>query len=155
MTQPVAFHFTSPQFVFESGTVAFTKGGRLFSDGAFRVGTITDGVVEGVLVEGPIEFDAMLHDLTVVRSEDRRRYQIGFFKVTGDLQPGDLRSGRVLVRLNPRVILIVRVEDSAGHRAPNVPVSVNFPNWEATAEIQTDVRGKSSFLQEWVITRPP
>src|SRR5687768_17903436 len=83
MTQSVSFHFTSPQFVFESGIVVFTKGARLFSEGEFRVGEIRDGSIDNVLVEGPIEFDATLGNLSVVRYEDQRRYNVGHLKVTG------------------------------------------------------------------------
>jgi hypothetical protein len=146
MTQSVTFHFTSPQFVLESGIVTFTKGARLFSDGEFQVGTIKDGSVEGVLVEGPIEFDAMLGDLTVVWSEDSRRYHVGFLNVTGNLQPEHLRSGCVVVRLDLTVILIVRVEDQNGHPVPNVSVNLTLPKWEATLEAQTDARGEIVLL---------
>lgn len=146
MTTSVTFHFTSPHFVLESGHVLFTKGARVFSDGEFRAGEIKNGVVDGVLVEGPIEFDAMLGDLTVVRSEDRRRYSVALLKVTGDLRPQDLRSGRVIVRLDISVILILRVEDPAGHPIPNVSVSLNLPKLEATVEVQTDARGEITLL---------
>lgn len=140
MTQSISFHFTSPQFVIESGFVVFTKGARLFSEGEFRVGQIRDGSIDGVLVEGPIEFDAMLGDLTVVRSEDRRRYHVGFLKVTGGLHPQNLRSGRVHIRLDLPAILIVRVENPAGNPLPQVSVSLNLQNSEATLEAQTDDR---------------
>ncbi len=106
MTQSVTFHFTSPQFVFESGIVVFTKGARLFSEGEFRVGEIRDGSIDDVLVEGPIEFDATLANLSVVRREDGRRYHVAVLKVTGDLRPEDLRVGRVSVPLNRLVIVL-------------------------------------------------
>lgn len=80
MTQSVSFHFTSPQFGLESGIIVFTKGARLFSEGEFRVGEIRDGSIDGVLVEGPIEFDATLGNLSVVRYENRRRYLVIFLK---------------------------------------------------------------------------
>ena len=146
MTQSVSFHFTSPQFVFESGIVMFTKGARLFSEGEFRVGEIRDGSVDDVLVEGPIEFDAMLGNLSVVRYGDQRRYHVGHLQVTGNLSPEDLRSGRVLVRLDLPVILIVRVEDRAGNPVPDVNVSLHLPKSEATLEAQTDDRGEIVLL---------
>jgi len=146
MTQSVTFHFTSSQFVLESGSVWFTKGARLFSEAEFQIGHIKDGSIDGVLVEGPIEFDAMLGDLTVVRSEDHRRYHVGPVRVTGDLRPEDLRSGRVPVRLNFPVILVVKVEDAAGRPVPNVTVFLHLPNWEATPEVQTDELGETVLL---------
>ena len=146
MTQSVTFHFTSSQFVLESGSVWFTKGARLFSEAEFQIGHIKDGSIDGVLVEGPIEFDAMLGDLTVVRSEDHRRYHVGPIRVTGDLRPEDLHSGRVFVRLNLPVILTVKVVDAAGHPVPDVTVSLHLPNWEATPEVQTDALGEIALL---------
>jgi hypothetical protein len=146
MTQSVSFHFISSQFVIESGIVAFTKGARLFSEDEFRTGHIKDGAVDGVLVEGPIEFDAMLADLAVVRIDDGRRYNVGFLKVTGELRPQDLRAGRIPVRLNRKVILIVRVEDPEGHPVPNARVSLVLPNWEPTAEGVTNAAGEIVLL---------
>ena len=146
MTQSVTFHFTSSQFVLESGMVVFTKGARLFSDGEFQVGKIKDGRIDGVLVEGPIEFDAMLGDITIVRTDDSRRYRVGLLKVTGDLLPEDLQSGRVLVQLNLPVILIVKVEDPAGNAVPDIGVSLQLPNCDPTVEAQTDARGEIVLL---------
>ena len=146
MTQSVSFHFTSPQFVFESGIVVFTKGARLFSEGEFRTGEIKDGSVADVLVEGPIEFDATFGNLSVVRRDDSRRYQVALLRVTGALRAEDLRAGRVNVRLNLPVALIVRIDDPSGNRVSNVTVNLNLPNSEATAEVQTDDRGEIVLL---------
>lgn len=146
MSTSVTFHFTSPHFVLESGHVLFTKGARVFSDGEFRAGEIKNGAVDGVLVEGPIEFDALLGDLTVVRSEDRRRYHVAFLKVTGDLHPDDLRVGRVNVRLNVPVVIIVRVRDSTGQPLANVTVSLLLPELAGSLEAPTDDRGEVSLL---------
>ena len=75
MTLAVTFHFTSPQFLFESGQIVFLKGGRLpTTEERFAVGELTDGSIDGVLVEGPIEFDAMLGALKVIRRGDGRIY---------------------------------------------------------------------------------
>ena len=153
MTQSVTFHFTSPQFVFESGIVVFTKGARLFSEGEFRVGEIRDGSIDDVLVEGPIEFDATLGNLSVVRREDRRRYHIAYLKVTGDLRPEDLRAGRVSVLLNRLVIVIVRVEDSTGHPVSNVSVSLILPDLEGSLEAEPTIAVRSCFSEAWDGTR--
>ena len=126
--------------------MVFTKGARLFSEGEFRVGQIVDGCVDNVLVEGAIEFDAMLGDLSVVRYEDRRRYHVAFFKVTGDLRAEDLRAGRVVVRLHLPVILIVKVEDRSGKPVPNASVSLSLPYSEATSEAQTSDGGEIVLL---------
>ena len=146
MTQSVSFHFASREFALESGIVVFTKGARLFSDGEFRVGEIRDGSVEDVLVEGPIEFDAMLGNLRVVRHDDRRHYHVPLLKVTGALSPEDLRSRHVLVQLNLPVILIVRVEDASGNPLSNTAVSLRMANLEATMEDRTDDRGEIVLL---------
>jgi len=146
VTQSVTFHFTSPQFIFESGIVVFTKGARLFSEGEFRVGEIRDGSIDDVLVEGPIEFDATLGNLRIVRREDHRRYRIAYLKVTGDLRPEDLRAGRVSVLLNRLVIVIVRVEDSTGHPVSNVRVSLSLPDLEGSLEAETDDCGEVVLL---------
>ena len=146
MTQSVSFHFTSSQFVLESGMVVFTKGARLFSDGEFQVGKIKDGCIDGVLVEGPIEFDAMLGDITIARIDDNRRYRVQLLKVTGDLRPEDLHAGRVVVHLNLPVVLIVKVEDPAGNAVPDAGVSLQLPHWEPTIEAQTDAGGEIVLL---------
>ena len=146
MTQSVTFHFISSQFVIKSGVAAFTKGARLFSDDEFRVGTIQDGFVEDVLVEGPIEFDAILGNLAVVWSENRRLYHVGFLNVTGSLQPDQLASRRIVVRLVLPVILIVKVENQAGYRVPNIAVSLGLPDFGATIEAKTDSRGEIVLL---------
>jgi hypothetical protein len=146
MTQSVTFHFTSPQFLFESGTVVFTKGARLFSEGEFRTRDLRDGCVDGVLVEGPIQFDAMLVDLRVVRREGRRSYYAPYLKVTGDLRPDELRAGRVTVRLNLPVAVIVRVEDLSGKAVSNVSLSLLMPDLEGSLEARTDDRGEVVLL---------
>lgn len=146
MTQAVAFHFTSPQFVFESGRVMFTKGARLFCDGQFHEGEIKDGIIDGVLVEGPIEFDAWLGDLIVVRSDDKRRYHVGPVTISSRLRPEDLRAGRVVVQLNLPVVLIVRVEDPDGQRVEDACVSLSLAGWIATMETRTDARGEVVLL---------
>src|SRR5687768_16174704 len=110
MTQSVNFYFTSPQFVFESATVLFTKGARLFSQGEFRAGDLRDGRVDDVLVEGPIKFDATLVDLTVVTREGGGRYHIAYLNLAGDLREEELRAGRVTIQLSLPVVVIVRIE---------------------------------------------
>ena len=142
MTQAVTFHFTSPQCIFESGHVTFTKGARLFSESDFYDGEVKDGIIDGVLVEGPIEYDAWLSDLTVARSDDGRRYHVGPVTITGSLRPEDLRSGRVLVQLNLSVILIVRVEDPDGQPVKDACMGLTVAGWMATVETRTDARGE-------------
>ena len=124
----------------------FTKGARLFSEGEFRVGDIRDGSIDDVLVEGPIEFDATLGNLSVVRREDHRRYRGAYLKVTGDFRPEDLRAGRVSVQLDRLVIVIVRIEDSTGNPVSNVSVSLSLPDLEGSLEAETDDRGEIVLL---------
>jgi hypothetical protein len=142
MTQSVAVHFTSPQFDLESGTVLFTKGARLFSDGEFSGGTLTHGRVDDVLVEGPIKVDAMLVGLTVVARDGGRRYRVAYLKVAGDLREEELSAGRVTIHLSLPVVVIVRIEDSSGNRVSNVRVSLLLPDLEASLEAETDDRGE-------------
>jgi hypothetical protein len=146
VTQPVSFDFCSPQFAVESGRVFFSKGARLFSGGEFQVGEIKDGSVDGVLVEGPIVFDAILGNVSIVRYSDGRRYQVALFKVTGDLRPQDLQAGRVPVNLDVPVVLILTVEDEGAQPMSGVQVSLNLPNAAFTAEIETDERGEIVLL---------
>lgn len=146
MTQAVTFEFTSPQVAFESGLVAFTKGARLFFDGDFRVGRISGGAIDGVLVEGPIEFDAVLGDLVVVRREDGRRYKVEYFKVTGQLHERDLRAGRIPVTVHIPAIVIVKVIDHHGKPVARVNVNISLPHQEATKESPTDDRGEIVLL---------
>lgn len=49
MTQAVTFHFTSPQFIFESGSITFSKGARLSTSPDNNVAEIAKGVVDDVL----------------------------------------------------------------------------------------------------------
>lgn len=110
MTHSVTFHFTSPHFTFASGVVAFTKGARLSSHGEVHVGHITNGVVENVLVEGPIEFDAVFGDLTLTRDADGQAQLVRFGRLTGLLRDQDIRAGHIPVVVNA-VVIIVRVVD--------------------------------------------
>ena len=146
MTQAVSFDFCSPQFAVESGRVFFSKGARLFSDGEFHVGEIKDGSVDSVLVEGPIVFDAILGNLSIVRYSDGRRYKVAVFPVTGDLRPQDMQAGRVVINLDVPVVVILKVEDEAGQPMSGAQVSLNLPNAEFTAEIQTDEGGEIVLL---------
>ena len=66
----VTFHFTSPQFIFDAGRVMFSKGARFSTSPDNDVGEIVNGVLDDVLVEGPIDFDATLTDLKLIRRSD-------------------------------------------------------------------------------------
>ncbi len=137
MTQSVSFHFSSPQFAFESGLVFFTKGARIFSDGEFRVGEIKDGSIDGVLVEGPIEFDAMLYQLTVTRKSDNRPYNVTSLWVSRAMTADEIHSGCVAVELNLPIVLVIQVKDSTGATVPAV-VSLSIPSVTATLEAPID-----------------
>lgn len=91
MTQKIAFEFISRQFAFESGKVMFTKGARFDSIEPFETRQFHHGVVDGVLVEGPIEFDAVLVDLSVTSHTSGRVYQPLPLLVTGSISATDLR----------------------------------------------------------------
>ena len=119
MTTTVSFHFTSPQFAIQSAAVMFMKGARLFSDGDFRIGRITEGAIDGVLVEGPIEFDAMLSELTVTRRNDNRRYDVPFFPVSGTIRPQEISACLVTVELDIPVVVVMRVERHVVLRVPS------------------------------------
>ncbi len=134
MTTTVSFHFTSPQFAIQSAAVKFMKGARLFSDGDFRIGRITEGSIDGVLVEGPIEFDAMLSELTVTRRNDSRRYDVPFFPVSGAIRPQEISDCLVTVELDIPVVVVMRVEDAAGTTVPGAKVSFSIPSTSATFE---------------------
>jgi hypothetical protein len=143
MTQAVAFHFTSPQFVFESGKVAFHKGGRLKTpDGDLALVDFRDGLVEGVLVEGPIEFDAWLCALKAVRKSDRAAYEVGFLCVSREMTTEQLRAGRVVVDLNLPLVLTFRVEDVAGKPVRGTLVSLCMPNLEGGFATSTNQWGE-------------
>jgi hypothetical protein len=146
MTQAVSFQFTSPQFAFDSGLVAFMKGARLFSDGDFRTGRITNGAIDGVLVEGPIEFDALLSELTITRRTDNRSYYVPFLPVSGAIRPPEISAGRVSVELDIPVIVVMRVEDAAGATVPHATVSFSIPSTTATFEGPINEEGALALL---------
>ena len=146
MTQSVTFHFSSPHFTFTSGLVAFTKGARLFSDGEFHTGRITNGVTENVLVEGPIEFDALLGDLTLIRNADGHRQRVAFARLTGQLREEDIRTGRIPVAVEASVLIVVRVVDTAERPLANVTVSFHSSDSEATFDTTTNERGEIVIL---------
>ena len=137
MTQSVGFHFSSPQFAFRSGYVAFTKGARLNSDGAISTGELKDGSIDRVLVEGPIEFDAMLYQLSVTRYADNHPYHVTSLWVSGAMTAEEIRSGRISVRLDLPVVLVIQVKDSSGRAVPAI-VSVTLPSMMGTLEIPID-----------------
>jgi hypothetical protein len=137
VTQSVSFHFTSPQFAFNSGYIAFFKGARLRSDGEISTGEITGGVIDGVLVEGPIEFDAMLYQLTVTRKSDNRPYNVTSLWVSRAMTADAIHSGCVAVELNLPVVLVIQVKDSTGATVPAV-VSLSIPSMTATLEAPID-----------------
>lgn len=142
MTTTVSFHFTSPQFAIQSAAVKFMKGARLFSDGDFRIGRITEGLIDGVLVEGPIEFDAMLSELTVTRRNDSRRYDVPFFPVSGAIRPQEISACLVTVELDIPVLVVMRVEDAAGTTVPGAKVSFSIPSTSATFEMPVNKLGE-------------
>ena len=146
MTQAVTFHFSSPHFTFTSGVVAFTKGARLFSDGEFHTGRITNGVMDNVLVEGPIEFDALLGDLSIVAHADGRTHAVNLARLTGQLREEDLRVGHIRVNVESAVLIIVKVVDALERPLSKVTVSLNLPDWEPMSEITTDARGEIVIL---------
>ncbi len=114
MSSVLSFHFTSPQFDFNAGHVAFFKGARLRSDGEISTGELNDGSIDGVLVEGPIEFDAMLYQLSVTRKADARSYHVTFLWVSGPMTEEEIASGRKTVSIDLPVILVIQVKDRAG-----------------------------------------
>src|SRR5688572_6083334 len=99
MTQRVTFEFRSPRYAFESGKVMFTKGGRFESGEPFEGREMHHGAVEGVLVEGPIEFDAILFGITATSRRDGRQYRPRLLPITGAISVADLETGRVMVNL--------------------------------------------------------
>jgi len=146
VTTTVSFHFTSPQFVILSAAVTFMKGARIFSDGEFRSGRITNGSIEGVLIEGPIEFDAMLSQLTVTRRDDGRKFDIPFLPTSGVILPQEISICRVAVELDLRVVVVIRVEDTAGAAVPGAIVSASIPATSATFEWPVNQRGEVAVL---------
>lgn len=135
MTHSVSFHFCSPQFVFNSGIVVFFKGARLRSDGGISTGELRAGSIDHVLVEGPIEFDAMLYQLNVTRREGSRSYDITCHWITHAMTTQAIASGRIDVELHVPVVLVVRVEDSSGNPVSDAIVSASVPSLTATLEI--------------------
>ena len=142
MTQSVTFQFSSAQFTFDSGRILFSKGARLSSDGEMSLGKIDSGTVVGVLVEGPIEFDARLQLLKVTRRSDHRQFEIRTLFVSGLMTDENLRARLVVVDLYLPLLLIFRVEDSKGLTVPNAHVGMSFPNTEATSETTTNATGE-------------
>lgn len=146
MTQSVTFHFTSPQFVFEAGSVMFSKGARLRTSPDNNVGEIVNGVLGDVLVEGPIDFDAMLTDLKLIRRSDGLACGIPVFWVTGTLAADALGAGHVFVDLDLPLVLVFRVETASGERVPRAMLSIIQPAMKATLEIIVNEAGELRLL---------
>jgi len=142
VTSTVSFQFISPQFTFNSGQILFFKGGRLSSDGEMSLGEIRDGSIDGVLVEGPIEFDAMLYQVRVTRREDGRAYEIACLPLSRAMSPQEISSGRVAVDLDLPVVLVMRVEDASGIPVPGAVVSFSMPSITAWTEGPVNDRGE-------------
>jgi hypothetical protein len=146
MPQSVTFQFSSPHFTFASGHVTFTKGARLFADGGFESGRMTNGIVTDVLVEGPIQFDAIFGDLTLIRAADGRTQRVGFGRLTGDLRDEDIQAGQITVVVNAAAVMLVSVVDVDGRPRGGLTVSLHVPDWEATLEATTDESGGFAVL---------
>jgi hypothetical protein len=127
VTSTVSFHFDSPQFEFRSGFIAFTKGARLNSIGGISTGELSNGSIDGVVVEGPIEFDAMLYQLSVSRKADHHSYFVTGLWASRAMTLEEIRAGRIAVTLNLPLVIRVQVIDSSGARVPAV-VSLFFPS---------------------------
>ena len=142
MPSTVSLHFISSQFAFNSGQILFFKGARLSSDGEMSPGDLRDGSVDGVLVEGPIEFDAMLYQLNVTRTADKRPFDISYLWVTHAMTGQEIGSGRVVVELDLAVVLVIRVEDSAGSPVPGAIVNFLLPSREGSTEGPVNDQGE-------------
>jgi len=99
-----------------------------------------------VLVEGPIEFDAMLSELTVTRRNDNRRYDVPFFPVSGTIRPQEISACLVTVELDIPVVVVMRVEDAAGTTVPGAKVSFSIPSTSATFEGTVNKLGELAVL---------
>jgi len=142
VTSTLTFQFTSPQFTFDSAQILFFKGGRLSSDGTMLLGEISDGSIDGVLVEGPIEFDAMLYAVRATRRDDNRTYEIACLRVSRAITERDISSGMVVVGLDLPLVLVIRVEDSSGAPVSGAMVNFSIPLMTATAEGPVNERGE-------------
>ena len=109
-------------------------------------GEMREGAIGGVLVEGPIEFDAVLFGLTVARRDDNRRYEVPFLPVTGAIRPQEISDGRVAVELDIAVVVVVRVEDASGTKVARAMVSCSIPSTSATFNGQVNERGEVALL---------
>jgi hypothetical protein len=146
MTQSVRFHFASPQFVFEAGRVMFSKGARFSTSPDKSVGEIVNGVLDDVLVEGPIEFDATLTDLTLIRRRDGLACGVPVFWASGKLEADALRSGHVFVDLDLPLMLVFRVDTASAERVSGARLSIIQPSMEATLEITANEEGELKVL---------
>lgn len=159
----VTFRFTSPQFDFESGTVLLFRvtygvdaalssisGQRLSLDELARGGhspqafSLQNGFVRDVTVDLPGRFQALLSGLTVVRRWDQRRFEIRGLQVSSALTEDALRQGVVEVSLDIPVVLILRVEDSAGQGVSGAALSVLTAT--ASFDVRCNERGEVTLL---------
>ena len=143
MTQSVSFPFSSPHFTFTS---AKWRSQRRAAVLRWRVphGTHHERRCGNVLVEGPIEFDALLGELTIVVHADGRTRAANFARLTGQLR--DLRVGHIRVIVESAVLIIVKVVDADERPLGGITVSLNLPDWEPTSETTTDARGEIAVL---------
>jgi hypothetical protein len=146
LTSTVSFHFTSPQFAFHSGVVVFFKGARLRSDGEESVGELEEGSIDGVLVEGPIEFDAILYQLRLTRRVDGRAYDVGYLPLSGAMSSPQIDAGRIVLEIDVPVVLVIRVEDASGDPVPGAVVGFSMPSITATSEGPVNDRGELTLL---------
>ena len=142
MTQSVTFEFTSAQFILESGSIVFTKGARLRNSPDHDVGRVVNGALDDVLVEGPIDFDAVLHDLRLTRRADGRACAVPALWVTGTLAVDQIRSGRISVPLDLSLLLVFRVETSSGEPVPDTVLSIFQPSTEGCVAMTADENGE-------------
>ena len=165
MTQSVTFHFSSPQFVFESGIAILfkllpgpeatlaTPDGESFDLSNIGSGSIQlkefgvrNGETIPVAVASPGLFQAVLTQLHVVRTSDGRKFQIAGVSLQADVTADDLRNGRTTLRIDAPQLLMIRVHDSAGRPVSNATVSVCIDAVEGSSEQVTTENGEIVYL---------
>jgi len=162
----LTFQFVSQAFSFERAAVQLfrlhysespetsgiaTLDGKLVARGDGRLGEhsiesrqLANEVVNDIEVAtaGPVE--VLLSDLVVRRKLDGRRYSVAPSSLSATVSEEALRTGVVVVEVDAKVIMTIRVEDSDGARQSNVTLGV--VRGDAAFDVMTDAKGEVSLL---------
>ena len=158
---PVVFSVVSPQFFFKAGravlfrlttgpppTLTTIAGGSYdatdlgLANVQLEEITIRDGETSPAAIRATGSFQAVLAQLTLIRSSDGRQFEVAGTLAETEVTFDDVRSGRATLTVDAPVVLTMRVQDSAGQPVANATVSTCVSTRAGSWEHLTNEKGE-------------